>query len=277
MTDPSSILMFKLGIITAALVCYFTILGFHDILNYEDTLQIPVNPSPAGEGLPAVDKMWRIVVGFGCIPAIISLYYRLTIPETPRYTIDVARDIAQGQEDVNGFLAHEMPRGEDRSVPREYQNVTPKASFRDFIRYFRQWKNGKILIGTAGSWFMLDIAFYGLGLNNSLILQTIGYASQGSLYQILHNIAVGNIIIQCAGTLPGYWFTILFIDIIGRKVLQIASFATLAILFVIIGFQSKSLNAEAGSAGFIAIFVMSQFFMNFGANTTTVSSCFNNY
>ena len=30
----------------------------------------------------AVDKMWRIVIGFGAIPGCLALYYRLTIPET---------------------------------------------------------------------------------------------------------------------------------------------------------------------------------------------------
>jgi len=40
----------------------------------------------------AVDKMWRIIIGFGAVPGCIALYFRLTIPETPRYTFDVARD-----------------------------------------------------------------------------------------------------------------------------------------------------------------------------------------
>ena len=31
----------------------------------------------------AVDKMWRIIIGFGAVPGCIALYYRLTIPETP--------------------------------------------------------------------------------------------------------------------------------------------------------------------------------------------------
>ena len=117
---------------------------------------------------------------------------------------------------------------------------------------------------------MVDIAFYGLGLNNSVILQAIGYATTGSTYEILHNIALGNLIIQCAGTLPGYWFAIAFIDIMGRKTMQLASFAILTTLFLIIGFAYWPLYAQPSKAGFIALFVMCQFFMNFGANTTTV-------
>lgn len=201
---------------------------------------------------------------------MIALYYRLTIPETPRYTIDIDRDIPQGQDDIDYFLANEGPRPKDKSIARERQSVTPKASRHDFISHFSQWKYGKVLLGTTGSWFMLDIAFYGLGLNNSVILQAIGYASSGSTYDILHNIAVGNLIIQCAGTLPGYWFSVAFIDIIGRKPMQIGSFGILTTLFVIIGFAYGPLYAQPSKAGFITLFVMCQFFMNFGANTTTV-------
>jgi MFS transporter, PHS family, inorganic phosphate transporter len=259
------------GIITAALVYYFTLLAFQSAIVYESVaIPIPSSLDAPNAGLPAIDRVWRIVVGFGCIPALISLYYRLTIPETPRYTIDIERNIAQGTTDVENFLANDMPHGKDDSVPQEHQNITPKASRRDFIRHFGQWKYGKVLLGTAGSWFMLDIAFYGLGLNNSIILQAIGYASNGTTYEILHNIAVGNLIIQCAGTLPGYWFAVGFIDVIGRKPMQIGSFAILTGLFVIIGFAYWPLYAQESKAGFIALFVMCQFFMNFGANTTTV-------
>jgi PHS family inorganic phosphate transporter-like MFS transporter len=53
----------------------------------------------------AVDKMWRTIVGFGALPGCIALYYRLTIPETPRYTFDVARDIVKGSSDAEAYLS----------------------------------------------------------------------------------------------------------------------------------------------------------------------------
>lgn len=130
----------------------------------------------------AVDKMWRTVIGFGAVPGCIALYYRLTIPETPRYTFDVARDITKGGADTKAYLAG-VPQG----VPDEIERVRvmqsdaprleiPKASTRDFFHHYSKWKNAKILIGTAGSWFLLDVAFYGVSLNNSIILKQIGYS-----------------------------------------------------------------------------------------------------
>jgi PHS family inorganic phosphate transporter-like MFS transporter len=32
----------------------------------------------------------------------------------------------------------------------------PKASFKDFWAHYKQWRFGKVLLGTAGSWFFLD-------------------------------------------------------------------------------------------------------------------------
>lgn len=116
-----------------------------------------------GDCALAVDKMWRIVIGFGAVPGCIALYFRLTIPETPRYTFDVSRDIERGAEDTKAYF-----KGKAEGEPEELTRVTvalhadnnlaiPKASFKDFMRHYGQWKHAKVLIGTAGSWFFLDV------------------------------------------------------------------------------------------------------------------------
>jgi len=113
----------------------------------------------------AVDKMWRVIIGFGAVPGCIALYYRLTIPETPRYTFDVARDTVQAGSDVKAYLDGN-PEGMPDQIARiqeKRENApqleVPKASFKDFCRHYGQWKHGKVLLGTAGSWFFLDVAF----------------------------------------------------------------------------------------------------------------------
>lgn len=108
-----------------------------------------------------MDQAWRLIIGIGCVPAVIALYFRLTIPETPRYTMDVERNIKQASQDVDAYIA----TGEyvADSVQINDRAEVPKASWSDFARHFGQWKNGKVLLGTAWSWFALDIAFYGLG------------------------------------------------------------------------------------------------------------------
>jgi PHS family inorganic phosphate transporter-like MFS transporter len=118
----------------------------------------------------AVDKMWRIVIGFGAVPGCIALYYRLTIPETPRYTFDVDRDVIQAGSDVKAFKAG-MRRGHVDEITRArakdsdaHQLEVPTASWSDFFHWIGKWKNGRVLLGTASSWFLLDVAYYGTAL-----------------------------------------------------------------------------------------------------------------
>jgi PHS family inorganic phosphate transporter-like MFS transporter len=166
--------------------------------------------------------------------------------------------------------------GKAEGKPDEIRRVTamseaaptleiPKASFRDFWAHYSQWRIGKVLLGTAGSWFFLDVAYYGLGLNNSIILSAIGWSGGSNMYQIFYRNAVGNLILVCAGAIPGYWVSVATIDTLGRKPIQIGGFAMLTVLFIVIGFAYNHLTGHA----LLALYVLAQFFFNFGPNSTT--------
>lgn len=224
--------------------------------------------------MKACDQMWRVLVGLGAVPGAIALYFRLTIPESPRYTLDVEANLSKGSADVAKFVSGEHGNADIDQIARLERAPTaveaveiqaPKASFKDFCRHFGQWKYGKILFGTAGSWFCLDVAFYGLGLNTAVILQTIGYAGTKNLYVKLYDTAVGNLILICAGSLPGYWVSVFTMDIIGRKPIQLFGFFILTVLFCVIGFAYHRLN----DGGLLGLYIVCQFFQNFGPNTTT--------
>ncbi|WLF77154.1 Inorganic phosphate transporter pho84 [Lodderomyces elongisporus] len=203
----------------------------------------------------AADQMWRIIIGFGCVPGCIALYYRLTIAESPRYSLDV---------NEHGDVV-KVADAEAALDPAVTEIAPPKASFKDFWRHFGQWKYGKILLGTAGSWFMLDVAFYGMGLNSTTILQAIGYARKDTVYHKLYDSAAGNLILVCAGSLPGYWFSIAFIEFLGRKTIQLGGFVILTALLCGMGFGYHKLS----DGGLLGLYVVASFFQNFGPNVTT--------
>ena len=140
------------------------------------------------------------------------------------------------------------------------------------------------------------IAFYGLGLNSSIILQTIGFGGPFSktsatlaIYQTLRAVAVGNLILSAAGLIPGYYASFLLIDSWGRKPIQLMGFTILTILFVIMGmfvlfcsichfiylmFQSgfafdKLTATSASQKAFVFLYCLADFFQNFGPNVTT--------
>ncbi|KAI0152335.1 phosphate permease [Hypoxylon sp. NC0597] len=207
----------------------------------------------------AADRCWRIIVGFGAFPACFALYYRITIPETPRYTFEVAKDVEKAAADIKAYMASqgegevdEIAQARMKKLAAPALNI-PSASWHDLYSYFTQWRNAK------------DLAFYGLGLNNQIVLQAIGYADGESLYHKLFNSAVGTIVLVVAGSLPGYWTAILTIDTIGRKTLQIVGFIILTITFCILGFLYNNLSKGA----LLALYVIANYFFNFGPNTTT--------
>lgn len=110
-------------------------------------------------------------------------------------------------------------------------------------------------------------AFYGLGLNNSIILSAIGWSGGKNVYEVFYKNAVGNLILICAGAIPGYWVTVATVDTIGRKPIQLAGFIILTILFIIIGFAYEPLKNS--NNGLLGLYVIAQFFFNFGPNATT--------
>lgn len=65
-----------IGQLAAAFVMLFVTLGFKDSLTGSTKLA-----NCTGDCAVAVDKMWRILIGFGAVPGCIALYFRLTIPE----------------------------------------------------------------------------------------------------------------------------------------------------------------------------------------------------
>jgi len=251
------------GQFAAALVAIIVIAAYKEPLLHD------------GPELNSVDKMWRLLIGLGCVPGAIALYFRLTIPETPRFTMDVERNVDQATNDVDNFLK----TGSYYVDPdaRIEKVVAPKATRRDFSAYFSRWENLKTLIGTSYSWFALDIAFYGLGLNTSIILKAIGFGGPPktltgniAIYTNLKNAAVGNLIVIVAGLIPGYWATFFLVDSWGRKPIQLMGFSMLTVLFVIMGFAYNKLQeTKSGVNAFVFLYCLTNFFQNFGPNTTT--------
>lgn len=89
--------------------------------------------------------------------------------------MDIERNVQQAAQDVETYLTTgQFSKDPDAGVQRADMPVATRA---DFFRHYGQWKNGKVLLGCAWSWFALDVAFYGLGLNSSIVLTTIGFGS----------------------------------------------------------------------------------------------------
>lgn len=218
-----------------------------------------------------LDYVWRILIGFGCLPALVAVYFRLTIPETPRFVLDVENNLNKAERDVATVLKenrNHLQSDEDNAVVVSDPTVA-KGSFSDFCAYFSKWQNFKVLFGTSMAWFALDVAFYGIGLNNSFILSSINFSNvKGDAFQSIWNAAVGQIIIVLLGAVPGYWVTVFTIERLGRIKIQIIGFVMSCILFCVLGFAYNQIK-NYSVALFVFLFAATQFFQNFGPNSTT--------
>lgn len=120
------------------------------------------------------------------------------------------------------------------------------------------------------NWHLLDIAFYGLSLNQSIVLSAIGFAPDPkitSAWETLWKQGIGNLIITLLGSLPGCYVTVFTSERLGRKKIQIIGFVMEIILFTIVAAACPSVKKHA-EAAFIVLFVFIQFFFQFDANAT---------
>lgn len=73
------------------------------------------------ECVRVIDRLWRLVVGLGAVPALVALAFRFTIPESPRYKMDVKRKIKRACVDMNDFYGRES---DEEAVRREMEVFT---------------------------------------------------------------------------------------------------------------------------------------------------------
>ncbi|KIW04544.1 uncharacterized protein PV09_04298 [Verruconis gallopava] len=222
-----------------------------------------------------IDAIWRLQIGLALVPCFALLYFRLTMPESRKFTQSTELsaavhslnnsnvDIVKEEKGVKTVAGAEVDRR--ASVVEAHAHKPSKSvQMTAFIQYFKQPRHALTLFGCAFTWFLLDVAFYGVNLNQSVILTDIGYATGSNPYNYLLRNAEGNLIIAVAGYVPGYFITIAFIEILGRKWIQIQGFLVTALMF---GILAGTTHISSGAR--FALLVIAQLFMNFGPNATT--------
>jgi PHS family inorganic phosphate transporter-like MFS transporter len=191
-----------------------------------------------------LDAVWRIQMGLPLVPALAVLPFRLTMPEGKKYLqsqelnhpesspVDsrMQKELKRSGPGSQNLSAEAAAEGEN-AIPATEQPQSTKAKWDTFIVYFKEWHHLKTLIGTASTWFLLDIAFYGVNLNQSVILTEIGFSKGRNEYHTLMRNAIGNLIIAVAGYVPGYFVTVALVEVLGRKWIQIQGFLCCALLF----------------------------------------------
>lgn len=62
------------------------------------------------------DYVWRIIFMFGAVPALVTFYYRMQMPETARYTALVIKNNRRAAQDMGRVLQVSFPSFDDNPV-----------------------------------------------------------------------------------------------------------------------------------------------------------------
>ncbi|KAK6145942.1 hypothetical protein DH2020_019811 [Rehmannia glutinosa] len=235
------------GILTSGIVALISSVAFdhaYGAPSYED--------NPAASTVPQADYIWRIILMFGALPAALTFYWRMKMPETARYTALVARNAKQAAQDMAKVLNVELEAEEEKL---EKISEKPANNFGLFSKQFLR-RHGLHLLGTTTTWFLLDIAFYSNNLFQKDIFSAIGWIPPAKTMNAVHEvyrIAKAQTLIALCSTVPGYWFTVLFIDIIGRFAIQLMGFFFMTVFMFALAIPSTchGISAAAGKAGAI--------------------------
>ncbi|CAH8376520.1 unnamed protein product [Eruca vesicaria subsp. sativa] len=231
-------------------------------------------PAPAyaddalGSTVSQADFVWRIILMVGAIPAAMTYYSRSKMPETARYTALVAKDAKQAASDMSRVLQVEI-EAEQQKV--EDISKDKSKAFSLFSKEFMK-RHGLHLLGTTSTWFLLDIAFYSQNLFQKDIFSAIGWippAQTMNAIQEVFKIARAQTLIALCSTVPGYWFTVAFIDVIGRFAIQLMGFFFMTVFMFALAIPYNHWTHKENRIGFVVMYSLTFFFANFGPNATT--------
>jgi MFS transporter, PHS family, inorganic phosphate transporter len=193
---------------------------------------------------------WRIMLGLGALPAAGVIYLRSRMPESPRYQIHVQGNAEQAANQIAEFTGGQVN-------VRAAGAVGPTLGLRAFLTNRRYLT---LLAGTAGTWFLLDYAYYGNTISTPQILSLIApHAS--TMTKIALQLAIFVI-----AALPGYLLAIAWLDRIGHRRLQLVGFTVMAACFALLAVV-PGMTTMVGP--FLLVYGVSYFFTEFGPNMTT--------
>ncbi|HUD69862.1 MAG TPA: MFS transporter [Acidimicrobiales bacterium] len=194
---------------------------------------------------------WRVLLGLGAIPAAAVLYLRAKMPESPRFQARVKGDAARAAAELHRFTAGSIDASSATVAPNRLMGL------REFLTNPRMLV---LLVGTAGSWFLFDYAYYGNTLSLPSILKQVSPHASLEMKLLL------TLALFVVFAVPGYLLAVWKMDAIGHRRLQFIGFGVMALCFLLLGAVPVLTSAVAP---FIAIFGLSYLFTEFGPNTTT--------
>lgn len=187
--------------------------------------------------IPLGPSAWRYMLLVGSIFALIVFYFRVTLPESPRWL--AARGREKEAEEIMLKITGQKVIIQPSTQPK--QKLTDLFSKKLFKRTFF----------VCGFWFCYAVAYYGISMYTPTILKPFTNGSQMMTY-------IGSGTISLLG-LVGAIIGSNLVERIGRRPLIITSFTGLSIALIVL-----ALNPSPTMAFLVILFSLAVLFANMG-------------
>lgn len=177
---------------------------------------------------------WRLVLGIGSIPA--AFVVMGSIYET-YYTQNRSKNLTSNS----------------------FNKVDLWESLQDPV-------NRRNLVATGLGWFIYDVAYYGMSLFGSSILEELSNSDDVVSTSAIRNIIMQQMIAISTG-IPALVLSIYSLKYLGTKWLQISGFIIIAVSFILLAVLIVPLKNEPNAL--FAVYCILLFALNFGPNLTT--------
>jgi PHS family inorganic phosphate transporter-like MFS transporter len=310
---------------------------------------------------PVIDSVWRLVIGVGAAPALLAIIGRMTIPETPRFLLEIERDASAALQSTTEvysgstpgsttaintaaslqernrptFTASESNSREDSAGPSSHKEFygparatteqilrqdarantigqqsagsgegtrpNPTESLGQLlarvwteVKHFMRSKYGPILLATSFCWFLLDICYYGLGLDNPNLLgkiwleklpsdeesynatrpydwnsNSLSHKDTQAIYRVLEGNFLRALYTTAPASVCGCLLFLLIVNRVPRVRFMVCIFMMLAAIFAILGGTLFSVYATNHHDVTVVFYAISLFLINLGPNTIT--------
>lgn len=188
----SSVFMMQpIGQSLAQLVGLWVLVGRDNVHDLR-AMQCGINTKYEQECKTIVDGIWRIVIGSGCVPAVLAIVFRFLLYDCGLYSLEVNampgtafRDTQRVYGAPPTAITGDSPYSPRPDGPEPFQFMPVQYSREDMYNYFIKEQNWHYLLGTTVSlgpgwespflfllilslqatWFFLDVGFYGFSLD----------------------------------------------------------------------------------------------------------------
>ncbi|XP_076892280.1 putative inorganic phosphate transporter 1-9 [Bidens hawaiensis] len=226
----------------------------------------PVTNAPVP---PEADLAWRLILMFGAIPASMTYYWRMKMPETARFTALVEKNTLQAAKDIGKVM--NVPLSTIQEDVEMMNTPNTRAAMSNTYLFFSQEffrRHGRDLIAASINWFLIDFVFYSLNFFQYHVFRSqLTAKSHMNVYDNALRIATFQALVAICATIPGYLVTVYMIDYIGRVKIQAVGFFFMAISLLTL--EHVHTKVDHRDVRFIIPYGLTFFFSNFGPNMTT--------